>query len=180
MASVGRVSGGAAHLATEPFLAQIDLRLDPALADRVPFPLPLEPGTAREDGPRAALWLGPDAWLVLGPPGEGTAIVSELDAALRGLHRSVVDVSANRVALALTGRGRFELLASGCSLDLHPRAWWPGRCAGSLYAGVPIVVHERAGGTTRVLVRPSYAAHLIDRLQDAAAGLGGTGATALP
>jgi sarcosine oxidase subunit gamma len=180
LAGLAGVSGGAVALATVPFLAQVDLRLDPAFAGRAPYPLPQEPNTAREDGPRAALWLAPDEWLILGPPGDAAAVVGELEDALEGLHRSIVDVSANRVALELSGPGRFELLASGCSLDLHPRGWWAGRCAQTLYAGVPIVLHERTDGVTGLLVRPSFAAFLIDVLLDAAGGLGGTGATALP
>ena len=83
---------------TVPFLAQVSLRLAAADAPSAPYPLPLEPNTAWEDGPRAALWLGPDEWLVLGPPLAGPEIVAELERALGGVHRSVVDVSANRVA----------------------------------------------------------------------------------
>src|SRR6266480_2662417 len=64
-----------------PFLAQVDLRVDPAYAGLAPYPLPIEPNTAVNDGRRAALWLGPDEWLVLGPPGAATEIVAELDTA---------------------------------------------------------------------------------------------------
>jgi sarcosine oxidase subunit gamma len=171
IAGLARASGGGVTLESVPFLTQVDLRLDPELAGRAPYPLPLEPNTAWEDGPRAALWLGPDAWLVLGPPGAAGAIVDELEGALHGLHRSVVDVSASRAALELSGPRRFELLSTGCSLDLHPRAWRPGMCAQTLYARVPLVLHERPGGVTGLLVRPSYAASLVGLLLDAAGGL---------
>jgi sarcosine oxidase, subunit gamma len=179
MARLAETSGGV-RLSTVPFLAQVDLRLDPELAGRAPYPLALDPNTAAETGDRTALWLGPDEWLILGPPGAAGAIVAELEAALHGLHRSVVDVSANRVALELSGPRRSELLSSGCSLDLHPRAWRSGMCAQSLYARIPIVLHERSEDVTRLLVRPSYAEHLLDLLLDAAGGLGSDGATTLP
>jgi sarcosine oxidase subunit gamma len=146
-----------------PFLAQVSLRIDPALAERAPFPLPLEPNTAWEDGPRAVLWLGPDEWLVLGPPHSAREIVTELDAALEGEHRSVIDVSANRVAIELGGPGRHELLASGCPLDMHPRAWRRGMCAQTLFAKAQMILHERAD-TTGVLVRPSFAGYVVERL----------------
>ena len=81
-----------------PFLAQVDLRVDPAYAGLAPYPLPIEPNMAVDDGRRAALWLGPDEWLILGPPGAAAEIVAELEAAFTHVDRSVVDVSANRVA----------------------------------------------------------------------------------
>ena len=126
MASMASRTGGRVRLEHEPFLAQVSLRLDPSLAARAPMPLPLEPNTAWDDGARAALWLGPDEWLVLGPARTAGDLVAELEAALDGVHRSIVDVSANRVAIVLGGPDRLELLASGCSLDLHPRSWRDG------------------------------------------------------
>jgi sarcosine oxidase subunit gamma len=78
----------------------------------------------------------------------------------------VVDVSANRTVVELAGDGRFDLLAQGCALDLHPRAWRPGRCAQTLLARVPVLLQEREGAT-RVFVRASFAAHLAGWLHDA-------------
>ncbi len=121
LARVAETTGGEVVLEHVPFLAQVDLRLAADDAGRAPYPLPLEPNTAWEDGPRAALWLGPDEWLIIGRPGDGAAIVSELEAALAGVHHSVVDVGANRVALELSGPRSKEVLSKGCSLDLDPR-----------------------------------------------------------
>jgi len=149
-----------------PDLAQVGLRLDPAEAGRAPYPLPLEPNTAWEEGQRAALWLGPDGWLIVGTPGEAWAIVDELERSLDGLHQSVVDLSANRVVLELGGSERFDLLSTGCALDLHPRSWRAGRCAQTLFGRAQMLLHERAK-TTRVLVRPSFAGYVVDRLLDA-------------
>jgi sarcosine oxidase subunit gamma len=159
-----------------PFLAQVDLRLHAGAVERAPHPLPTRPNTAWEEGPRAALWLGPDEWLVLGPPGAGPAIVAEYHRALEGLHRSVVDVSANRVALELSGPRAKDVLAKGCGLDLHPRTWTTGRCAQTLLARVPVILQERAE-TTGVLVRPSYSTYLVDWLLEAVVEFGGAQAS---
>jgi len=156
-------TGGRVVVEHVPFLAQVSLRLDPSLADRAPFPLPLAPNTVWEEGSRAALWLGPNEWLVLGPPHAGEQIVAELEASLEGEHRSVVDVSANRVAIELGGPGRLELLARGCSIDLHPRGWRSGMCVQTLFAKAQVILHERAE-TTGVLIRSSFASYLIERL----------------
>jgi sarcosine oxidase, subunit gamma len=166
--ALAKATGGSADLTTVPFLAQVDLRLDAAHVRRAPYPLPIEPNTAWEEGGRAALWLGPDEWLVLSPPMAGPEIVAELEQALAGLHRSIVDVSANRVALELSGPARFDLLSTGCPIDLHHRAWSPGMCAQTLFGRAQVILHERAD-TTGILVRPSFADYVIDRLLGAAA-----------
>ncbi len=163
LAAVSTRTGGRVTVEHLRFLAQISLRLDPSLAVRAPYPLPLEPNTAWEAGPRATLWLGPDEWLVLGAAHAAPEIVAELHTALDGEHRSIVDVSANRVALDLGGPDRSELLASGCSLDLHPRSWRAGMCAQTLFARTQVILHER-DDATKVLVRPSFAGYLVDRL----------------
>lgn len=142
-----------------PLPAQVNVRVDPSLAERVSYPLPLEPNTAWESGSRAALWLGPDEWLLIGPPDAGPWIVEEVGAALRGTHHSVVDVSASRVALELRGLGVRELLSKGCSIDLHPRVWTAGSCAQTVLGKAPVILHER-DGATRILVRTSFADYL--------------------
>ncbi len=156
-------TGGRITIEHVPLLAQVALRLDPAVAGRVPYPVPLEPNTAWETDSRAALWLGPDEWLLLGPQDTAAEIVTELESSLDGEHHSVIDVSANRVVIELGGADRFELLASGCSLDLHRRSWHEGMCAQTLFARTQVILHERTR-TTRLLVRPSFANYLIDRL----------------
>jgi sarcosine oxidase subunit gamma len=164
MASMASRTGGRVRLEHEPFLAQIALRLDPSLAGRAPMPLPLDANTTWDDGGRAALWLGPDEWLVLGPARSVGDLVAELTSAFDGLHRSIVDVSANRVAIVLGGPDRLEMLASGCTLDLHPRSWRTGMCAQTLFAKAQVILQERGDTTTRVLVRPSFAGYVLERL----------------
>jgi sarcosine oxidase, subunit gamma len=163
LAAVAERTGGRVTLVHVPFLAQVSLRLDPSLTRRAPYPIPLEPNTVWEDGSRAVLWLGPDEWLVLGPPHTGGQIATELETALDGSHRSVIDVSSNRVAIEVGGPGRFEPLASGCPIDLHPRTWRREMCAQTLFAKTQVILHERAD-STRVLVRPSFADYLLERL----------------
>jgi len=159
-----------------PFLAQVDLRVDPAYAGLAPYPLPIEPNMAVDDGRRAALWLGPDEWLILGPPGAAAAeIVAELGAAFAHVDRSVVDVSANRVAIELTGPGRFDLLAHVCPLDLDSRVWANGRCAQTLLGRAQVILQERTE-TTGILVRPSFADYVVDLLLAVHGALGGVGA----
>jgi sarcosine oxidase, subunit gamma len=168
LSAIGVRTGGGVIVEHVPFLTQVDVRMDAVLVQRAPYPLPTTPNTAWEDGPRAALWLGPDEWLVLGPPGAAPEIAGELEGALDGLLRSIVDVSANRVAIELSGPRTKEVLSKGCALDLHPRSWRPGMCAQTMLARAQVILHERSE-TTRILVRPSFADYLVDWLIDAAA-----------
>jgi sarcosine oxidase subunit gamma len=170
LARLGDATGGAVVLRTIPFLAQVDLRIDAGASDGAtpkPWTLPREPNTAWEEGARAALWLGPDEWLLVDAAFTGAAIVAELETAFGARPHSAVDVSANRVVLELSGAGTKEVLSKGCSLDLDPRGGWiPGRCAQTLLARVPVILHERVDAS-RVLVRPSFADYLVDWLIDA-------------
>ena len=138
---------------------------------------PTEPNTAvvSDDGTRHVLWLGPDEWLILGEPGTApgargapSATRSATDAA------SVVDVSANRTTLSVSGPRARDLLAFGCSLDLDERRFKPGMCAQTLLARANVIivpVGPAVEPAFRVLVRPSFAAYLAAWLTDAAVGL---------
>ncbi len=154
-----------------PFLAQVSLRMDPARADALaglPLILPLQPNTWQSSGGWETLWLGPDEWLLVGPPDTAPTIIPRLEAALRETPHAVVDVSANRVAVDLTGADRLDLLAVGCGLDLHSRVWSEGACAQTLLGRVPVVLQEHAS-STRLFVRPSFATWLTDWLNAASA-----------
>jgi sarcosine oxidase, subunit gamma len=154
-ADLGRVGGR--ELA---FLSQLDVRVDPAGATTLGFPT--DPNTATSGG-RDVLWLGPDEWLIVAVPGAAGAIRDELEASLAGLHRSVVDVSANRAVIELAGPSRHDLLSSACPIDLHPRSWGDGRCAQSVFGAAQVLLHEREG-VTRLFVRPSFADYVVDLL----------------
>ena len=143
------------------FVAQVDVRVDPTAAGALGFPT--EPNTWTPAGDRDVLWLGPDEWLVVAEPGGAGALADELERSLSDLHRSVVDVSANRVVLELEGSSRLELLSSACPIDLHPRSWSDGRCAQSVFGAAQVLLQERRG-TTRLFVRPSFAGYVVDLL----------------
>jgi sarcosine oxidase, subunit gamma len=142
-----------------PFRSQLALRVDPSATT---LALPTEPNTWVADGHREVLWLGPDEWLVVGDVG---AAVAET---LTGTHHSAVDLSAGRAVFDLTGSRRFDLLAAGCGIDLHPRSWRSGMCAQTLLARIPVLLQERPDAT-RVFVRTSFAGSLVEWLSVVAA-----------
>jgi sarcosine oxidase subunit gamma len=163
------------RLAEVPFLAQLSLRLDArgspvrAVEAALGLPLPLEPGTSSASGTTTALWLGPDEWLVIGPPRTGPELESRLRAAVDGGPAAVVDVSAQRTTILVAGAQARDLLAHGCPLDLHPSTFPVGRCAQTLLARARVIIAGvSAEPAYRVLVCSSYARYLAEWLVDAA------------
>jgi sarcosine oxidase subunit gamma len=164
-----------ATLRTVPFLAQVGIRLDPTgpAASRVAAALGLELPEANrvaESGGRRALWLGPDEWLVVAADGEERALVAILEEAI-GADGAVVDLSANRTGLDLSGPQATEVLATCMALDVHPRAFGAGRCAQTLLQKAPVIVERRGDDAFLLLVRPSFAAYAAEWLVDGMAGL---------
>jgi sarcosine oxidase, subunit gamma len=165
-----------------PFLAQLDVRLDRddaatrVAVESVIGALPVEPNTLHGGPGAAVLWLGPDEWLIVGPPDGEAALESQLhDAFGDGAGRiAIVEVSANRTTLELRGPRTRELLEFGCPIDLHPRTFGPGRCAQTLLARANVLiwhVNEEPEDTWRLFVRPSFAVYVAAWLADAANGL---------
>lgn len=116
---------------------------------------PVAPNTWSGD----ALWLGPDEWLVLG--------ATEADHADA---EAAVDVSASRVAIEVAGDAR-AVLGQGCSLDLRPHVFRPGRCAQTLLGRASVILQCMEEDTFRVYARRSYAPYVRAWLEDAIAGL---------
>ena len=160
-------------------LGKIDLRGDPhdrafmaAVGRALDLLLPSEPCTSAGKEQIAALWLGPDQWLVTCPAREMARLTSSLREALADVHGAVTDVSDARVALRLAGPSARDVLAKGCPLDIHPRAFPVGSCAQSLLAKASALIHllgddgER-GPSFDVHVARSFADYVWMWLEDA-------------
>jgi sarcosine oxidase subunit gamma len=166
---------GVVALRDSGFFGQIDLRGDPAdssflaeVRQVLGLDLPTNANTVAVSGDRAALWLSPDEWLIVVPFATRAQTIDDLKRALAGKHVSITDVSSNRTILELSGSKSREVLAKGCGLDLHPRAFKAGQCAQTVVARSQAVIWQMDETPTyRVLVRPSFAAYLTDFFIDA-------------
>ena len=160
-------------------LGKIELRGDPgdrafmaAVGRTLDLLLPTEPNSTAGQGDLVALWLGPDAWLLTCPPGALAAHTGSLRKALSDIHAAITDVSDGRVALRLAGPSARDVLAKGCPLDLHPRAFASGSCAQSLSAKASVLIHllddeAQRGPTFDLYVARSFAHYLWAWLEDA-------------
>jgi sarcosine oxidase subunit gamma len=126
--------------------------------------LPVDPNTIAEGGDVTACWMGPDEWLLILPPGAQTRAVAALREALGERHASAVDTTGGYTLVNVAGARRRELLAKGCTLDLHPRSSSPGQCAQTNLGKAGVVLIPRGKGSDSqsfdVIVRRSFADYL--------------------
>ncbi|MFH5822857.1 sarcosine oxidase subunit gamma [Georgenia sp. AZ-5] len=170
-------SAGAVRLREVPFLTQIALRAVPgtpageALQAALGTSLPRHVGEVSE-GPDElrVLWLAPDEFLAVAPDEAETGVLTteyaEGLAAALGRSGQVVDVSANRTTLELSGAAAQSVLDKSCRLDLHPRAFPVGAAVATQLAGTPAVLWRTADQTWQVMVRSSFATHVVRWLLD--------------
>jgi sarcosine oxidase subunit gamma len=135
--------------------------------------LPMAPNTFAQSAALTALWLGPSSWLLIAG---GTSPLVDFKAtrdALNAVGGTLFDVSASRIAWTLSGPRATAVLAKGCPLDFHPRAFAAGACAQSVIGHVNALylAHDDAP-TFTVMVARSYARDVWHSLMTAAAQYG--------
>ncbi|MBM3571545.1 MAG: sarcosine oxidase subunit gamma [Alphaproteobacteria bacterium] len=167
-------------LAERAFLGKLVLRGEPsdgnflaAAQSALGIDLPTRPNTASDGAGLTALWLGPNEWLVVTPPGGETAPAIGLKVALSGHHAAVTDVSDARTVVRVSGRHAREVLAKGCPIDLHERSFAPGRVAQSVVARAGVILHQvDATPSYDLYVLASFSAYLWNWLTDSALEFG--------
>lgn len=161
-------------------VGKVILRGDPkdasflaAVRDAVEIDLPLAPNTSSETLPLSAIWLSPDEWLLTCAGGSEVNVFGALSTALSSQHAAVVDVTDSRTVLRLSGPRARAVLAKGCALDLHPRAFALGDVAQTMLAKSAVILHhtvddaEKEGSEFDIYVPRSYADYLWSWLNDA-------------
>ncbi len=173
--------GHAGVIAREhPFLGHLNLRgnaQDPrfvgAVSDVLGDGLPLVANTVTDVQGITMYWLGPDEWLIVTPGERRAGVEGELRKVLAGLRVAVTDVSGGQTVLQLHGAHVRDVLAKGCPIDLHPRAFSIGQCAQSHLAKAPILIGQIENQPYFELIfRRSFADYLWTWLEGAAAEYG--------
>ena len=129
------------------------------------------PMRAHAEGARAALWLGPDEWLLLVPDGDGSTVGVMLVDALAGHAASLVDVGHRQVGLTVTGPRAADLINAGCPLDLDLAAFPVGMCTRTILAKVEIILWRTADDAFRIEVARSLAPYVVELLREALFGV---------
>lgn len=148
------VPDGCLTIRPAPPASRLVLRCRPADAERVGealgVVLPRQACRSAVSGSRAALWLGPDEWLLIADHADGWPRVE-------GAAISFVDVSHRSVALELKGEGAEDVLASACPLDLDSATFPAGTCVRTLFGKCEIVLWRTANGAFWLDVTRSHA-----------------------
>jgi sarcosine oxidase subunit gamma len=134
--------------------------------------LPTTACRAAAEGERAALWIGPDEWLLIAAAQSAAETATALEAALADSPHSLVDVSHRQLALELTGRDAPTLLAAGCPLDLDANAFPVGMCTRTMLSKAEVVLWRTGADVFRIEVWRSFAPYVSAYLEEAARGIG--------
>lgn len=164
------------HISERPFLGHVNLRGNAgddaflkAVEGALGFSLPLVPNTVSHSAGLTALWLGPDEWLIITPPDGENTIVASMESSLGDIHSSITDQTGGQTIIRISGPSARDILAKGCTLDLHPTVFGPGRCAQTMMAkAMAIIVYTDDTPTFDLVIRRSFADYVHAWLQDAA------------
>ncbi len=155
-----------------PAAARFILRGSPEVAERAGQIFgaapSLAPRRAAEAKNRAALWLGPDEWLLIAEGEAAEKIGAEFEAALAGLPHSLVDVSQRQIGLALEGPIAARALSAGCPLDLYAPAFPVGEATRTMLSKAEAVLWRRGSQRFRLEVWRSFADYAASFLKEAA------------
>lgn len=132
---------------------------------------PLTPNTVAARDGCTVLWMAPGEWAITDLA--AASVAERAVAACGSTLYLLTDVTDGRIGFDIGGALSRELLAKGCSLDLHPRVFRPGACAQTLLAQVPVLLYRTPGASEtenafRLHADVSVAAHLRSWFKDAA------------
>jgi sarcosine oxidase subunit gamma len=173
IASSSSGTSGRFQLTERPFMTLLTLRGDGAMfhaaVERVlGVALPTASGERAVAGERVAIWMGPDEWLIQSTQDMAAGLERGFREALGSQHYAVVDVSSGYTVIDIEGTNVRAVLASGCPLDLHPRAFVEGQCAQTHFFKAGITLCRNGDNRFQVIVRRSFAEYGCLMLLDAA------------
>lgn len=140
-----------------------------ALAVALGITVAAKPNHAAQNDGVTILWIGPDRWLVVEPERPGRELAARLNEALTGTPAALTDLGHARTVLRIAGCSSRDLLAKGCGVDFHARAFPVGSCAQSLLGHVGALLHavDEAPSFDLYIAR-SYALTLWEWLTESA------------
>src|SRR5579862_5532758 len=157
-------------LASSPILRQLPpalrlvLRGNPeviaAAVKALGLPPSATPCRASRSQDRAALWLGPDERLLIGPAEAAADITDRLQHTLAGTAHSLVEVSHALTAFEMEGPHAATTLNAGCPLDLDPASFPLDMCTRTVLAKAQIVLWRTGPEVFRVETARSFAPYV--------------------
>ena len=163
---------GSASLTAVGDLSRFAVRGDRSAADAIGaafgVELPAQPLRSGAREGRAALWLGPDEWLLLAEDPDAQTITAAVRMALGDRPHSWVDVSHRNAGFLLSGPHAADVLNAGCPLPLDRASFPVGKCTRTLFGKAEIVLWRSGERSFRIEVWRSFAAYLAGLVAEAA------------
>lgn len=128
---------------------------------------PTRPLSSATEGPRAALWQGPDEWLLIAD-GDAGDLAAKLGAALTGLFHSLVDVSHRQTAIEVLGPGAARMLNASVPLDLDLSAFPVGMATRTLLMKAEVGLWRREAERFHLEVARSFCPYVAAVLDQSA------------
>jgi len=135
------------------------------LGKAIGLSLPKKPGTSVSKGTTAALWIGPDEWLILGA--EGTGLEEKLNKVKTGLY-SAVSVNHRNTAITVSGANVVNALNGGCPRDLSLDAFPVDGCGRTIIGKAEVVLWRTAEDAFHVECWRSFSDYVWKYLVDSA------------
>jgi sarcosine oxidase subunit gamma len=129
--------------------------------------LPRDPCRAAITRDRAALWLGPDEWLLIAPDGDAVSLAQSLSQALGGEPASIVEVSHRQVGITVSGPAGADAINCFNAIDLGESAFPVGMCTRTLFGKAEIVLWRTGREAFRIEVWRSFAPYVMACLEEA-------------
>jgi sarcosine oxidase subunit gamma len=123
--------------------------------------LPTAPCSSAIAGDHAALWLGPDEWLLFAPEAETANVQKTLADALADIPHALVDISHRQTGLRLDGPGAASLLNTGVPLDLALSAFPVGMVTRTIFEKAEIILWRTDTNSFRIEVWRSFAPYVL-------------------
>jgi sarcosine oxidase subunit gamma len=128
--------------------------------------LPQTACRSARSGDRAALWLGPDEWLLIAAQDDAGIIPGQLALAL-GDTCALIDVGHRSVAITVQGPQAAALINHGCPLDLSSAAFPAGACTRTLFEKAEIILWRVDEHKYHLEIERSFTAYVWRLLAEA-------------
>lgn len=121
---------------------RISLRAGPdaysAVKSAIGIALPQTPGSTATRADVAALWIGPDEWILLAD--QSSDLIADLNEVAKTTLISAVDISHRNTAIEVAGGKATAALNGGCPRDLSLVAFPVGNCSRTILGKAEIVL----------------------------------------
>ncbi|WP_346896132.1 sarcosine oxidase subunit gamma family protein [uncultured Roseibium sp.] len=135
------------------------------------FDLPQKPLSAAEGVDKAALWLGPDEWLLLTAEDGAEALQTAMADTIGNAPHALVDISHRQDALIVTGDRAEWLLNSGIPIDLDRSAFPVGMVTRTLFHKAPVMLWRIGDDSFVIEAWGTFMGYVAGLLEEAATEL---------